>query len=91
VTKKELVNHVADSAGLTKKDSAKAVDAVFDGIMGTLGDGEKVSLVGFGTFSVKHRKAREGVNPRQPNERIQYPAKNVPHFKAGKNLKEAVE
>ncbi|MGM0627259.1 MAG: HU family DNA-binding protein, partial [Candidatus Fermentibacterota bacterium] len=61
MTKKDLVNHVSDAAGLTKKDSAKAVDAIFDGIMGTLGKGEKVSLVGFGTFSVKHRKARKGV------------------------------
>lgn len=91
MTKKDLVNHVSDAAGLTKKDSAKAVDAVFDGIMGTLGQGEKVSLVGFGTFSVKHRKARQGVDPRNPSKKIPYPAKDVPHFKAGKNLKEAVE
>lgn len=91
MTKKDLVNHVSDAAGLTKKDSAKAVDAVFDGIMGTLGSGEKVSLVGFGTFSVKHRKARKGVDPQNPKRKIQYPAKDIPHFKAGKNLKEAVE
>ena len=91
MTKKDLINHVSDTAGLTKKDSAKAVDAIFDGIMGTLGSGEKVSLVGFGTFSVKNRKARMGVDPRQPNKKIQYPAKKIPHFKAGKNLKEAVE
>ncbi len=91
MTKKDLVNHVSDAAGLTKKDSSKAVDAVFDGIMGTLGQGNKVSLVGFGTFSVKHRKARQGVDPRKPSRKIQYPAKDIPHFKAGKNLKEAVE
>lgn len=89
MTKKDLVNHVAARADLTKKDSAKAVDAILEGISKTLKKGGKVSLVGFGTFSVKQRAARVGVDP-QTKQKRRYPAKKVPHFKAGKNLKEAV-
>ena len=89
MTKKSLVAHVAERSSLTKKQAATAVDSVLSGITGTLRGGDKVSLVGFGTFSVKHRAARVGVDPKT-GARRNYPAKNVPHFKAGKRLKEKV-
>ena len=89
MTKVELVNAVAAKAGLSKKDSDKAVSAVLDAITETLAAGEKVSLVGFGTFEVKERAAREGINPRT-KEKIIIPASKLPSFKAGKALKEEV-
>lgn len=89
VTKKDLVTHVAENADITKKQAGIAVDAVLDGIKATLGKGNKVSLVGFGTFSVKQRKSRTGVNPHTKAKMV-YPAKKVPKFKAGKGLKDAV-
>ena len=89
VTKKDLVTHVAENADITKKQAGIAVDAVLDGIKNTLSRGNKVSLVGFGTFSVKHRKSRTGVNP-HTKKKMTYPAKSVPKFKAGKGLKDAV-
>ena len=89
MTKKCLVAHVAEKTGLTKKQASAAVDSVLEGISGTLGKGDKVSLVGFGTFSVKQRAARVGVDPRTGSRR-NYPAKKVPHFKAGKSLKDKV-
>jgi DNA-binding protein HU-beta len=89
VNKNDLVAAVADSAGLSKADSAKAVDAVFDSISGVLKGGGDVRLVGFGTFSVANRAASEGRNPRT-GERIRIPASRQPKFKAGKGLKDAV-
>jgi len=89
MTKAELVNKVADTTGFTKKDSAKAVDAVLEAISGALGAGDKVSLVGFGTFSIRNRAARKGRNP-QSGKVISIAARRVPVFKAGKALKEAV-
>jgi DNA-binding protein HU-beta len=89
VTKKDLIAHVADNAEITKKEAGVAVDAVLDGIKQSLSKGDKVSLVGFGTFSVKHRKSRTGVNP-ITKKKMTYPAKKVPHFKPGKGLKESV-
>jgi len=89
VTKKDLIAHVADNAEITKKQAGIAVDAILDGIKNSLSRGNKVSLVGFGTFSVKHRQARTGVKPGS-TDKINYPAKNVPKFKAGKGLKDAV-
>jgi len=89
VNKNDLVAAVADSAGLTKADAAKAVDAVFDSISGSLKSGGEVRLVGFGTFSVVSRKATTGRNPRT-GETIQIPASKQPKFKAGKGLKDAV-
>jgi DNA-binding protein HU-beta len=89
VNKNDLVAAVADSAGLTKADAAKAVDAVFDSISGSLKKGGEVRLVGFGTFSVVARKATTGRNPRT-GETIQIPASKQPKFKAGKGLKDAV-
>lgn len=88
--KADLVDKVADKAGLTKKDSNAAVEAVFDSIQEFLAEEEKVQLIGFGTFEVRERAARKGRNP-QTGEEIQIPATKVPAFKAGKNLKEAVK
>ena len=89
MNKNELCAVVADKTGMSKADSTTAVDGVFDAITQSLGGGEEVRLVGFGTFSVSHRKASQGRNPRT-GEKIQIPASNQPKFKAGKSLKEAV-
>jgi DNA-binding protein HU-beta len=89
MNKGELVDAVASAAGLSRAEATKAVDGVLDAIQGTLSNGGSVSLVGFGTFSVKARDARTGRNPRT-GEAIQIKASNVPGFKAGKGLKDAV-
>lgn len=89
MNKAELVQSVAEKTGLTKKDSEKAVIAVFDSIQAALKDGDKVQLVGFGTFETRSRGARTGRNPRS-GATIQIPASKVPAFKAGKALKDAV-
>ena len=89
MNKNDLISQVADDAGLSKVDATKAVDAVLDNIAGSLGNGGEVRLVGFGTFSVTHRKATTGRNPRA-GETIQIKASNQPKFKAGKALKDAV-
>ncbi len=89
MTKVELVNSVAEKAGLSKKDSEKAIAAVLDSITETLQKGDKLSLVGFGTFEVKERKERTGINPRT-KETITIAASKSPSFKAGKALKDAV-
>jgi len=90
VTKKDLVTHVAAKAKLSKKQAGMAVDAFLGGLMEAMAKREKVSLVGFGTHSAKMRAARKGVDPKS-HRQVQYPAKWVPHFKAGKTLKELVE
>lgn len=89
MNKGELIETVTGSAGLSRADATKAVDAVLDSVTSTLAGGGRVSLVGFGTFSVKARAARMGRNPRT-GEAIQIKASNVPGFKAGKALKDAV-
>ncbi len=89
MNKGELIDAVAASAGLSRADATKAVDAVLDNVTRTLAGGDTVSLVGFGTFSVKSRAARTGRNPRT-GEPIQIAASKVPGFKAGKALKDAV-
>ncbi|HHW93227.1 MAG TPA: HU family DNA-binding protein [Clostridiaceae bacterium] len=86
MNKSELINAVAEKTQLTKKDSEKAVTAVFDVITEQLAKDEKVVLVGFGTFEVRHRAARKGRNP-STMEEIMIPATKAPAFKAGKNLK----
>ena len=90
MNKTELVANVADKAGLTKKDAEKAVIAVFESIENALQEGDKVQLIGFGTFEVRARKARTGRNPRKPGEVMKIKASKAPAFKAGKALKEAV-
>ncbi len=90
MNKAELVEEVAAEIGLTKKEVNNAVDAMTSAITDSLARGEKVTLVGFGTFLVQKRKARQGVNP-QTGARISIPAKDVPKFKPGRNLREALE
>ena len=89
MSKQELVNHMADSAGITKKDAEAALASFVEGVKGTLKKGDSVTLVGFGTFSTSKRNARQGRNP-QTGATINIPARTVPTFKAGKGLKEAV-
>lgn len=89
MTKTDLVNAIADKAEFSKKDAEKALNAVVTAISDALVTGEKVQLVGFGTFEVRDRKAKEAINP-STKEKIQVPAKKAPVFKAGKALKDAV-
>lgn len=89
MNKQELVAHVAESANLTKVEASAAVDAVIEGITKSLTNGEGLTLVGFGKFDVKERAARKGRNPKT-GEEFDLPATKVPHFKAGKGLKDAV-
>ncbi len=88
--KAELVSEVAAKTDLTKKEVAAAVDAIFNSIQEDLAKGEKVQLIGFGTFEVRHRAARKGRNP-QTGDEIEIPASEVPAFKPGKALKDAVK
>lgn len=88
MVKADLVAKVAE-IGITKKQAAQIVDTVFGAIKDALASGDRVSLIGFGTFSVKERAAREGRNPRT-GKKIKIPKKNVPSFKPGKGLKESV-
>ena len=90
MNKTELVAAVAAKAEISKKDADAAVKAVIDSITGALADGEKVALVGFGTFDVNTRAARTGKNPRT-GEAINIPEAKVPSFKAGSALKDAVK
>jgi len=90
MNKAELVEEVTNQTGVTKRASREAVDAMTSVISDTLARGEKVTLVGFGTFQVMKRKARRGRNPRT-GETIEIPTKKVPKFKPGKDLREAVK
>ena len=87
--KVELVEAVADRAGITKADATRALDATLEVVTEALAKGDKVPLVGFGTFSVSKRAAREGRNPRT-GETVQIAARNAVSFKAGSALKDAV-
>lgn len=89
MTKAELIASVATKTGFSKKDSEKAVAAIIGAVTESLANGESVQLVGFGTFEVKARAARKGINPRTKEE-ITIPASKLPAFKAGKALKDAV-
>ncbi|HCX15240.1 MAG TPA: DNA-binding protein HU [Rhodospirillaceae bacterium] len=89
MNKNDLIAAVADSAGLTKADAAKAVDSILENITASLKKQNEVRLVGFGTFSVARRAASEGRNPRT-GEKIKIPASKRPKFSAGKALKDAV-
>lgn len=90
MNKTDLVNAIAESAALSKVDAKKALDATLDAIANALKANDKVALVGFGTFEVSVRAAREGVNP-ATKEKIQIAAKNVVKFKAGTALNDAVK
>lgn len=89
MNKTDLVGQVAVKTGMTKKDVEKVVNAFFGTVEGTLKEGDKVQLVGFGTFEVRERKARKGRNP-QTGQEIDIPATKVPAFKAGKALKDSI-
>ena len=90
MTKDEIINAVAAKTDISKKDTESVVNATLETIVKALTDGEKITFTGFGTFSVNRREARTGVNPQHPEQKIQIPAMNVPKFKAGKSLKDAV-
>ncbi|VAX28746.1 DNA-binding protein HU-beta [hydrothermal vent metagenome] len=90
MTKADLIDKVASDAGLSKADAGKALDAVLDNIKKSLKKNQKVTLVGFGTFSVTKRKARKGRNPRT-GEEIKIAAAKVPKFIPGKGLKDAIK
>lgn len=89
MNKTELINQVSDSTGLTKSQTTKALDSFMESIKTTLQNGEKVILVGFGTFKTSDRKSRKGRNP-QTGEELVIPAKRVPKFKPGKKLSNQV-
>ena len=89
MNKAELISAVAEKAGLSKKDTEIVINATLDAIAASLQEGDKVQLVGFGSFEVKKRAERVGRNPKT-KEAIQIPASKVPVFKAGKALKDAV-
>ena len=89
MNKSDLIDSMAEASGLSKADAGRALDAFTSSITSALQDGQSVSMVGFGTFSVKRREARTGRNPRT-GEQIKIKASNNPSFKAGKGLKDAV-
>ena len=87
MTKAELVEHVAHSTQLTKKHAELIVNTVFESIVQSLKEGEKIELRGFGSFRIRHRGARIGRNPKT-GDRVDVPPKRIPYFKPGKELKE---
>ena len=90
MTKAELIEAITNKLDMRKKDVAPVVDAVFAEIQGALAEGDKCTFVGFGVFEVRERAAREGRNPQDPSKVVQIPAKKVPVFRPGKELKEKV-
>ncbi len=91
MTKQEFVDQVAEKSQLTRRDAQKAIDAFLDVVTETLKTGGVVNFTGFGKFSAVHRKERQGVNPRNPSEKVTISAANVPKFSAGSSLKAAVK
>ena len=90
MTKQDLINAAASSAGVTKKAASDVLEAILGAITQTLRKGGTVTITGFGTFRVSKRSARTGVNPRNPSQKIKIPAMKLPAFKAGKGLKDSV-
>lgn len=90
MTKQDFVDSVASKAGMSRRDAGTAVDAVLDCITDALRGGDQVTFTGFGKFHTTRRAAREGVNPRNPTQKVQIPAATVPKFSAGSQLKKAV-
>jgi DNA-binding protein HU-beta len=91
VTKADLANSLAKAVeDLTKKKASEIVDELFEAMQGALAKGDKVQVVGFGTFEVVERAARQGRNPQDPEKIIEIPARRIPVFRAGKGLKDAV-
>jgi DNA-binding protein HU-beta len=91
MTKQEFVDKVAQKGNLTRRDAQNAVDAFLETITETLSGGGEISFTGFGKFSTQHRKERQGVNPRNPTQKVTIPASRVPKFSAGSTLKQAVK
>ncbi len=91
MNKAQLVDAMAEKAGLTKADAKKALDGFIGATTDSLKKGDRVALVGFGSFSVNERAARKGRNPQKPNEVINIPAKKVVKFSAGSELKDSVK
>jgi len=89
MTRDNLVEQMASKAGVTKTQADGVLRAFIEVVSATLSTGDSIALTGFGTFQISHRAARQGVNPRT-GEKLQIPAMNVPKFKAGKALKDAV-
>ena len=90
MNKAELITSMAEKSQLTKKDAEAALKAFIDSVQEALESGDKVQLVGFGTFETRERAARQGRNPRNPEEVIEIPASKAPVFKAGKGLKDII-
>jgi DNA-binding protein HU-beta len=91
VTKQEFVDRVSQRANLSRREAAEAVDAVLDSITDVLKGGGEINFTGFGKFSTQFRKERQGVNPRNPSQKVTIPAATVPKFSAGSSLKSAVK
>jgi DNA-binding protein HU-beta len=90
MSKQDLIDAIANAAGITKRAAGDALEALISHVTANLKKGNSVTVTGFGTFKVSKRAARQGVNPRNPSQRISIPAMKVPTFKAGKTLKDAV-
>ena len=91
MTKQEFVDQVASKTNMSRREAQDAVEAVLDSITETLTSGGEINFTGFGKFSTQHRKERQGVNPRNPTEKVTIPAATVPKFSAGSTLKQAVK
>ncbi len=91
MTKDQLIEAIASKTGGSKKEVGENLEAVLEAITSALSKKEEVVLTGFGKFSVSHREARTGINPQNPTQKIQIAATDVPKFKAGKALKDAVK
>ncbi len=91
MTKQEFVDAVASKANLSRRDAVAAVEAVLETVTDTLKSGDAITFTGFGKFSTSQRAAREGVNPRNPSQKVHIPAARVPKFSAGSQLKSAVK
>ena len=91
MTKQEFVDNVASKANLSRRDASAAVDAFLDSVTEALRNRDTITFTGFGKFSTADRAAREGVNPRNPSQKVQIPAATVPKFSAGSQLKSAVK
>ena len=90
MTKQEFVDQVAQKSGLSRRDAGKAVEAFIESITDALKQGQDVNFTGFGKFSTQQRAERQGVNPRNPGQKVTIPAAKVPKFSAGSALKQAV-
>jgi DNA-binding protein HU-beta len=90
LTKQEFIDRVAQRAGLQRRDAQKAVEAFLETVQDALTQGDEIAFTGFGKFSTQQRAERQGVNPRNPGEKVTIPASTVPKFSAGSALKNAV-